>query len=323
MSLTNLQVFNKWTYTALNEMIAHNINLFNQATRGAIVLRNGANVGDFADSTFWKLLSGAVRRRDAYGSGSVSPIQLQMILDTMVKVAAGTPPIEIDPGMFTWIGKSPQEGGVVIAQQLAPQILSDMLNTAVAALVAALSNVSDVFTDISGGTGGAEKFSPAATNTALSKFGDRRQAVVAWIVHSKPMSDYFGNAITNANTLYKYDTVNVIADPFGNVFVISDCPALVISGSPTDYVALGLTAGAAIVERNSDYYQNIEETNGDENIQRTLQAEWSYNLGLKGFTWDKSSGGKSPSTAALATAANWDKNVTSHKDLAGVALRTQ
>jgi hypothetical protein len=62
--------------------------------------------------------------------------------------------------------------------------------------------------------------------------------------------------------------------------------------------------------------------NGDENITRSWQAQWSYNVGLKGFAWDKTAGGHSPSNAALATGTNWDRFATETKDLAGVIVNT-
>ena len=318
--LNNVVVFNKWVYTTVNELIAQQIDLFNAATNGALILRNANNTGDFSDSTFWQDIAGMVRRRDPYSDANVTAIDLQMILDTMVKVAGGTPPINIPPVMFAWINQNPELGAANIAKQLAPKMMQDMLNTAVAALSAAMRQEGTNVADISGGSGDAAKFTPAATNAGRAKMGDRQNAIVAWVVHSKVMYDYYGNAITNANQLYVYDTINVTRDPFGTVFVVSDIPALAIAGPK--YVALGLVPGAAIVERNDDFMQNIETSNGGENIRRNYQAEWSYNLGLKGFTWDKANGGKAPNNAALALGTNWDKNVTSNKDLPGVVVVT-
>lgn len=318
--LSNVTVFNKWVYTTVNEMLAQQIELFNGATRNAIILRNANNTGDFSDSTFWADVAGMVRRRDPYSDANVSAIDLQMIVDTMVKVAGGTPPINIPPVMFMWINQNPELGAANIAKQLAPKIMQDMLNTAVAALSAAMRQEASNVTDVSGGSGDAAKFTPANVNVGQAKFGDRAAAIVCWVVHSKAIFDYYGNAITNANQLYSYDTVNVTRDPFGRIFVVSDIPALAISGPK--YVALGLVSGAAIIERNDDMLQNIETSNGGENIRRTYQAEWSYNLGVKGFTWDKTNGGKAPSNAALALGTNWDKTVTSTKDLPGVVVIT-
>ena len=322
MSLANVTVFNRWVYSTVNELVAQQINLFNEATRGAIILRNDSNTGDFSDQSFWKIMGGIVRRRDAYGSGAVSPIDLQMLVDTMVKVAGGTPPINIPPVMFAWIDKNPEEGAAQIAKQLAPAMMQDMLNTAVAALSGAMRNVAAINSDVSGGSGGAELFSPANVVLGKAKLGDRSAAIVCWVVHSKAMHDYYGNAVQNVAHLYRYDTINVITDPFGAVFVMSDIPALFIAGTPNDYISLGLVPGAAMIMRNNDFIQNIETKNGNENILRTYQAEWSYNLGVKGFSWDKSNGGKSPNNAALSLGTNWDQTVTSIKDLPGVVVRT-
>jgi hypothetical protein len=85
-----------------------------------------------------------------YGSGAVAEKVLEQLVDTMVKVAAGTPPIRIDPSMFKWIQRNPEEGGAVIGQQLAIDTLADMLNTALMACAAALSGVAAVNYDGSG-----------------------------------------------------------------------------------------------------------------------------------------------------------------------------
>jgi len=101
---------------------------------------------------------------------------------------------------------------------------------------------------------------------------------------------------------------------------VSDVPALVTAGTPNIYNTLGLVPGGIVVDQNNDFTDNLQTSNGDENIQRTYQAEWSYNLGIKGFTWDKTNGGHAPNDAALATSTNWDKIATSTKDLAGVLV---
>ena len=64
-------------------------------------------------------------------------------------------------------------------------------------------------------------------------------------------------------------------------------------------------------------------TTGKENIQTTYQAEWSYNLGLRGYAWKTESGGAAPNDTALGTGTNWEKVVTSNKDTAGVLLKTK
>lgn len=318
MALSDLAVFSEYTYSAMTEVIAQQIELFNTASRNTMVLSTQAHQGDYSDTAFWGKVSGLVRRRNAYGSGAVSEKTMQHLTDTMVKVAGGTPPVRLDPGQFRWIQRNPEEAGAALGQQLAQDMLADMLNTGLMGGYAALSQVAAVIHDGTAGT-----MTAGLLNTGLGKFGDRRGDVAAWFMHSKPVTDFYGNAINNANNLFTYGTVNVVTDPFGNLFIVTDSPALLTSGTPDTYHSLGLVAGAITVDQNDDFDDNYETKNGDENIIRTYQAEWSYNLGVKGFAWDKTNGGKSPTDAALATATNWDQYATSDKDLAGVIVDTQ
>lgn len=320
MALSDLAVFSEYAYDAMTETIAQQIDLFNVASRNTIVLAAAAHQGDYSERAFYAKISGLVRRRDAYGSGSVASKKLAHLVDTMVKVAGGTPPVELDPGQFKWIQQNPEVAGAAMGQQLARDMLADMLNVGITACYSALSGVSAVIYDATGQT--PDTLTPLHLNKGAQKFGDRSSDIAAWIIHSTPMHDFYSNGISNAAQLFTYGTVNVISDPFGRVFVVTDSPGLITAGSPAVYHNLGLVPEAIRIDQNGDFTDNYETKNGDENIQRTYQAEWSYNLGIKGFAWDKTNGGKSPNDAALATATNWDKYATSNKDIAGVIVET-
>jgi hypothetical protein len=250
----------------------------------------------------------------------VAALTLQHLVDTMVKIAAGTPPVRIDPGQFAWIQRSPQEAGAVIGQQLAVASLADMVNTAAAAVAAALSGQAAIIYDGTADT--PDTMNARMLNRGASKFGDRSNRIAAWLMHSTPLADFYDNALQNASQLFTYGTVNVVRDPFGRRFIVSDIPALVTAGTPNIYSTLGLVPGAVRVDTNGDFTDNVDTTNGDENILRTYQAEWSYSLGILGFTWDKTNGGKAPTNSALATATNWDKTATDIKNLAGVLVKS-
>lgn len=319
MALSDLAVFSEYAYSTMTEMQAQQIGLFNAATRGGLVLQSGNHQGDYSDEAMWAKISGLVRRRNAYGSGAVAEKVLEHLTETSVKVAAGTPPVRIDPGMMKWIQRSPEEAGVVVGRQMAEDSIADMLNTAVMCYTAAVGQVSSVVYDHSA-TG---TMSLIALNKGAAKFGDRAGAIVAWVMHSKSAFDIYGEALTNANRLFVFGSVRVIEDGFGRPLVVTDSPNLITAGTPDTYAALGLTPGAVLVSQNGDFTDNVETKNGDENIIRTYQAEWSYNVGVQGFAWDKTNGGKSPTNAALGTATNWDRYATSDKDLAGVLVKAQ
>lgn len=321
MALSDLAVYSEYAYSAMTEVLAQQVELFNAATNNAVTLAPAAVQGDFSDVAFWQKISGLVRRRNAYGTGDVAEKVMEHLVDTMVKIAAGTPPVRIDPGMFNWIQRSPEEAGVVLGQQLAKDTLGDMLNIALGAANAALTNEATNLLSITGETDKVASF--IALNRAQAKMGDAAQQIVAWIMHSTPLFSLYGNALTNAQQLFTYGTVNVARDPWGRVLIATDSPNLLSFSSPnTTYSTLGLVPGALVVQQNNDFDANEETNNGKENIVRTYQAEWSYNLGVKGFAWDKGNGGKSPNDAAVLTGTNWDKYATSNKDLAGVILKT-
>jgi len=81
---------------------------------------------------------------------------------------------------------------------------------------------------------------------------------------------------------------------------------------------LSLVNGAAVVSDGSDLITNIQTTNGKNRIETTMQADYTFGLGLKGYTWDTANGGKSPTDAELATGTNWDLLANSVKASAGV-----
>ena len=320
MALSDLAVFSEFAYTTMTEMQDQQINLFNNATRGGIVLQGGNHQGDYSDQAMWAKISGLVRRRDAYGTGTVAEKTLEHLTDTSVKVAAGTPPVRIDPGMMKWIQRSPEEAGVIIGKQMAQDSVADMLSVAIMCYTAAIGQVTDVVYDHSA-TG---TMSLIALNKGAAKFGDRSNALVAWVMHSKSAFDIYGEALTNSNKLFVFGNVRVIEDGFGRPLVITDSANLInTTPTPDQYYALGLTPGAVLVSQNGDFTDNTETKNGGQNIIRTYQAEWSYNVGVQGFAWDKTNGGKSPNDAALGTATNWDRYATSYKDLAGVLVKAQ
>jgi len=318
MALSDLAVFSEFVYSSQTEVLKQQVDLFNAASRGTIVLSTKAHVGDYSDETFWKKISGLVRRRNPYGSGAVTPKTLEHLVATMVKVAAGTPPISLPPSQFRWIQRNPEEGGAVVGQQLAKDTMADMLNTALMGTVAALNNTAEILTSQ------AAIATISSFNVAQSKFGDSYQDILAWVMHSKPLFDIYGSALANSEALFSFETINVRQDGFGRVFVVSDSPSLTNpAATPDTFNTLGLVANAVQVDQQNDFDDNMSTTNGDENILRDYQAEWSYELGVKGYAWDKASGAAAPNDAAIAVMTNWDRYATSHKDLAGVLLVTQ
>lgn len=315
----DLQVFNKQTYIAATETIAQDVAKFNEASAGAITLANNPAHGDFDLTASFKAISGLVRRRNVDSNAVVAAKRLEQLLNASVKVAAGTPPIEYTPAQYAWVLQNQELAALKIGEQLAKARIADMLNTGVRAAVAAVKGNAAL---VEGDGTAVPTF--RLLNKGAARFGDRSGSIRAWVMHSTTVHGLYDSALANVEQLFTYEGVNVMRDPFGRLFVVTDSDALVdTSGANPVYRTVGLVENGVVVNGNDDFNSVIVPTTGKENISATYQAEWSYNVGLLGYTWDTTSGGKSPNDTALGTSTNWDKSASSDKDTAGVLIQTK
>jgi hypothetical protein len=314
----DLQVFNKQTYLAMTEYVAQDVEKFNQASAGAIQLISNPFQGDFDMEASFKQIEGLVRRRNAYGTDPVAAKRLTQILDVAVKVAAGTPPIQYEKQQYLWIKQNPEAAALTIGEQLGKAKIADMLNAGILAGASAIGGNTDA---VEGDGTGDATF--RLLNKGSARMGDRSGAIRAWVMHSTTMHNLFDNALANAENLFRYDGVNVIRDPFGRLFVVTDSPALAVTTTGTIYNTLGLVEGGIVVNDSNDFNAELVPSTGNENIEYTYQAEWSYGVGVKGYAWDTANGGKSPTDTAIGTGTNWDKIATSIKDTAGILVKSK
>lgn len=314
MSLTQMQVFNEYIMPATIETLAQMVQKFNAASGGAIRLTTDGFTGDFLQESFFASLDGAQRRVDRYAANGTAPItDLSEIKHSSVKVAGGIGPVRYEPSQMTWLQRPTAQGIEVASRTFASLMLKDQLNTAIAALVAAISNQADATNDVSA-TGG---LTYSAMNGAHAKFGDHSGNIITDVMNGAAYHKLVDKNLDNAAKLFQAGNVRVI-DILGKLVVVTDAPALYTAGTPNKLKVLSLTDAAAIVSDGGDVVSNIETTNGKDRIETTLQVDYSFGVGLKGYTWDEVNGGKSPSDAELATGTNWDKSATSIKHTAGV-----
>ena len=314
MSLSQMQVFNSYLMPVLAEIYPQEIQKFNAASNGAIVLQSAGFDGDFFRESFYNALHSAQRRVDRYAAqAAASATDLTQSQQSMVKVAGGFGPIRYEPSQMSWLNKPTQEGIEVAARMFAEALLADQLNTAVAAGVAAIGNVAALVNDVSA----SAKVTHSALNSTDALFGDMSQRLVARIMTGLQYHTLIGENLANAQELFKSDTVRIV-DILGKAIVVTDVPALRVAGTPNKQKVLTLVAGGIMVSDSGDLITNIETKNGQTRIETTMQSDYTFGLGIKGFTWDETNGGKSPTDAELATGTNWDKVKTSVKECAGV-----
>lgn len=319
MSLSQMEVFNKYYMPATIETLAQLVDKFNAASNGTIVLTTESLEGDFVMSSFFKNLASARRRVNRYGAnGNVTPTDLTQDKFVAVKVAGGFGPVRYEPSQMTWLDKPTQEGVEVASREFAEILLQDQLNTAIAAAVAAIGNQPTATVDVSA-TGGIDYLT---VNESHARFGDHSSQIAAQVMDGIQYHKFIALNLGNSNHLFQAGNVRVV-DILGRPSIITDAPALYSAAvadpaTPARRRVLSLTSGAVLVRDPRNMISNIQTTNGKERIETTLQVDYDFTVGLKGYAWDMANGGKSPGDDALATGSNWDLVAGNIKHTAGV-----
>lgn len=314
MSLSQMQVFNDFIMPATIETLGQMVEKFNAASAGAIRLTTDGFTGDFLQESFFAGIHSSQRRVDRYAAqASATPTDLTQLKHSSVKVAGGFGPIRYEPSQMTWLSKPDKVGIEVASRNFAEALMADQLNTAIAALVAAISNQAAATNDVSATAG----INYGTINDAHAKFGDRSGNLVAQVMTGQVYHKLIGQNLTNTPQLFQAQNVRVV-DILGKAVIVTDAPALYKAGTPNKQFVLSLVPDAAVVHDSGDIISNIQTVNGQTRIETTMQVDYTFGLGLKGYTWDETNGGKSPTDAELATGSNWDKVATDIKMTAGV-----
>ena len=313
MALANMQTYNNEIVGTTIELLGQMTSKFNQASGGAIVLSTDGFRGDFDKESFFTQIAGAQRRVNRYGANSAqAATELAQSELVGVKVAGGFGPVLFEPSQLSWLQRDPGAAIMAISEGFADALLADQLNTAVGAAVSAVENVASLVNDVSA-TGG---ISQIALNGSHAKFGDSSAMLVTDVMTGSVYHRLIGEALGNSNELFQSSNVRVI-DILGKLVVVSDIPALTEAGSPNKDKVLSLTNRGIVVDNTSDIISNLETSNGKNRIETTWQADYSFGLKIKGFSWDTANGGASPTDADLLTGTNWDQAYADIKHLAG------
>ncbi len=314
MAQSDMAAVNTIIQKATIETVAQEVDKFNAASNGAIVLSVDGFAGDFYKQNSFASLAAAQRRVDRYAAnGTVTPTALAQITETSVKIAGGFGPVILEPSQMTYIMEDPVAAIEEISKQASTLIIQDQLNSAIAGAVAAIGNNGVTVTNTI-----ATNITQVGLNGAHALFGDRSQALIAQVMSGAAYHSLIGEALTNTAYLFSAGDVRVI-DILGKPVIVTDAPALTESAN-IGFV-LSLVASGLVVNNTADFISNISTTNGNERIESTFQADYTFGLGVKGYTWDEVNGGKSPTDAEIATGTNWDQVATSDKDTAGVLVK--
>lgn len=317
MALANMQVYDEQIRLRTIELLGQDLQKFNAASGGTIVLDTARWMGNYTRESFYNSLASAQRRVDRFGANSSQAATALSESEVGgVKVAGGFGPILFEPAQLTWLSSSPEEAINVIAQGFADALLADQLNTVVGCAVAAIENIPALVNDVSALTAGAGALTQSVLNGSHAKFGDRSMMLRADIMTGAAYHKLIEKGLENGERLFESSNVTV-QSILGKLFVVSDIPALTVTGTPNKTKVLSLVAGGAIVDNASDIITHLDTSNGNQRIETTWQADYSFGVKLKGFKWDETNGGASPEDAELFTGSNWDNAMADVKHTAG------
>lgn len=324
---SNFKVYQNELRGGIVETLTQASAFFN-SVGGAIALSTISRRGDYAKESFFKNISSLVTRRDTTSVAAATALPMTMDEIISVKLNRKVGPVDQTYDSFAKIAMnmSPEEFSVLLGGMVGKAMQVEMLNSALRAARAALVNQSAVFYD-----GGTDTITTADLVNGLAKMGDNANSIVAWVMHSKQYFDLMLHQIgTSANGDVVSGVVVQAATPatLNRPVIVTDSDALIVaggsgSGAFSDYHCLGLKQNAIVVENSEQERIVLDEVTGLENLVVRLQGEFAYNLGVKGFKYDFTSGGANPSDTNVGTGSNWDVAVSSYKDYAGVVIQSR
>ncbi len=261
--------------------------------------------------------------RDKNGVGAVVPKAIGDILTVTPQVPTRFGPFQSTRQAFLDKGKSPEEFSRLLGVALAENQLADMLNTGIAAAVAAIP----AGMQVGAGVAGTSALTYQGLIDGMALYGDRISEIACFVMRGQ---DYFGLMSGNVTAA----TIDSVAGAtlnagsvatMGKPVLVTDSPALLANGAaPGDSGAvLALTKNAITVAAGSDMYVESQTELLKENILINWQGEGNYTLALKGYTFDKAVAAEGITRLEAGTTANWTQNVNSTKNTAGGVIITK
>lgn len=319
MSLT---VFQTKLVRATPQLIAANLNVFNQASNGTLMLGSGDVLKDTIETMVLGMISGLVVDRNPYAAPGTAVDQLTIarLLTNSVSISGRVGPVTITNAQARKIETNVDEVAAEIAAQAAQAIIEWHIQRGVGAGAAAIST--------SDGTGSGANKKPMAIYTqgarkdgvggrkfptlgdfplAASLFGDFADNITTWFMDGVQWANFIAyQAIPSAEQVFAIGNVKVMNDGLGRRFVISDSVGAAL---PTDTL-IGLVPGAVQITTNG-LTMAADQVTGEENIRQIWQGEFDSHVAVKGYRTTAAyratiEGLKGATLAELKDKANWE-----------------
>lgn len=318
-TLTDFKIYDEQFFAGVYEGIAENLNVFNEASLGALILSAKAMKGQFERESFMKNLSTIISRRDPSSVAGVADQKLVQGEFVGPKINRQIGPVAGTLDEWKKINENPELMSFYAGKAAAEGKLQDFVHSAINSVAAAIRGQAGLLTTKGAGLTITQNF----LVDIQRPFGDKAANISCFVMHSKPYFDLLGDAITQkifgvANIAIYEGTVATLGKPT----IVVDAPALIIAGAPNRYVTLGLVGGAVEIKESEDQTVFSQMVTGLANLVMRMQGEYAFNIRVKGFAYDTTAG-VNPTDAAVGTSANWLLQAAQLKNTAGVALTTE
>ncbi len=306
---SDLIIYDDLAQTAFLERRQDNLEVFNAASNGAIILDNELIEGDFRKRTFYKV-GGSIESRNVNSTDPVTGKKIGAGESVSVKAPWKYGPYETTEEAFKRRGRDVSEFSEVIGVDVADATLEGYIKYALQGLVAAIGANTDMTVSANIATDGKKTLT-----RGLRKYGDKFNRVALFVMHSTTYFDIVDQAIDNK--IYEEAGVVVYGGQPGTL----GKPVLVTDTMPVDAI-LGLVAGAVSVTESQAPGFRSYDINNQENLAIGYRAEGTVNVELLGYSWDETKGAN-PDLTKIGTGANWKKHFTRNKSTAGVLIKLE
>ena len=321
---SDFKIYNELFFTGQTEVIQQVVEVWNARSLNTLLLRPRMLKGDYEQRSFFKEIASLISRRDTTSIAAATALKITQDEFIGVKLSRKIGPVRSTLDAFKKVGADSATFSLNFGRQRAVGVLQDYLDTAVAALVAAIrGRPARVYDAADLPSGNTVTMTHTHLANGLANFGDASSRVMAWVMHSKVFWDLVKQAIAD-----KIDGIASMAiaqaspGTFNRPVIITDSANLkeTTGSSETQYFTLGLVEEAAVVDQSEDEQIESDLDLTTENIEMIIKGDYAYNLSLKGMKWDTTNGGANPTAAAVGTPTNWDIASTDNRSLPGILI---
>lgn len=321
---SDMVIFNDQFYGGFLEKVADRLDVFNAAGFNTLTLNTAFIKGYKQEESYFKRTATKSSRRDLTSVAAITDaalVQGQVNNPKLFRKWSTANTL----GAFRTQGMSESDIAFLAGQAAADDILEEWRGAAVSALVGGFqvsAVASALVFDATDGT-----LASSDLIAGMKKMGDAGAKIKAWVMHSDVFYTLLANqlASSTADGVADMTIMNGTPATLGKPVLVVDDPALIIANGVSSgvdaYYTFGLVEGAVGVDESEGQQVVMDIVTGGEQLLHRVQAEYAFNVKLKGISY--TSGTTNPTFANLATAGSWTKLYTSKKDLPGIAIKSR